>query len=86
MALPRGPPHTHRNPTGRLYSYGIINGADAMDEVVGGMDALGINHVLVQIYANYTGGQKLPDLEVHLLRLSLLLLIRDSHVPLPPPP
>ena len=46
-----------------LWAMGLLHGKAAMQSVVDGLDALGINHVLVQIYAHSTSGQKLPPLQ-----------------------
>ena len=46
-----------------LWAIGLLHGEAAMQSVVDGLDALGVNHVLVQIYAHSTSGQKLPPLQ-----------------------
>lgn len=45
-----------------LWAIGLLHGEAAMQAVVDGLDALGINHVLVQLYANHTGQPVLPPL------------------------
>ena len=46
-----------------LWAFGLVNGVDALDSVVDALDAIGINHVLVQIFANYTNNSPLPELQ-----------------------
>lgn len=46
-----------------LWAVGLLNGTAAMASVLDGLAALGINHVLVQLYANHTAGPVLPPLQ-----------------------
>lgn len=45
-----------------LWATGLLNGTSAMQSVVSGLAAIGVNHVLVQIYAHSTSGSPLPPL------------------------
>jgi hypothetical protein len=45
-----------------LWAAGVLNGTAAMKSMVDGLDALGINHVLVQLYAHSTSNSPLPPL------------------------